>query len=108
VIDTLDQVAGWLSPALVVQLQEVGTASVLTLRGSLTGSSVAALEAQIDQLGSTSCADVVVDLSDLSDIDAVGAGLLFGLQHYVRGRGGRMTMIGARGAVAAAVAADPL
>lgn|SRR6185437_3672199 len=109
----VDNAAGWSPstlevPALEVQLQEVGPACVLTLRGALTASSATALEAQIDQLGSMDHGDVVVDLTDVTDVDAIGTGILFGLTHYVRGRGGRLTMVGATGAVATAVAIDPL
>ncbi len=105
VIDTLP---GSLPPGLTVELQEVGATCLLTLRGSLTASSAAALEAQIDQLGAIACLDVVVDLAEVDSVDAVGAGIVFGLHHYVRGRGGQLTMIGARGAVADALATDPL
>jgi anti-anti-sigma factor len=112
VVDVLNDgaAAGWRAPgsSLTVTLAVKGATCVLSLRGALTGSSAAALETQIDQLGSISCRDVVLDLSALDDVDAIGTGILFGLQHYVRGRGGNLTMVGARDAVALAVAVDPL
>jgi anti-anti-sigma factor len=112
VVDVLDDNAfagsGPAASSLTVTLTAVGSTSILTLRGSLTASSAAALEAQIDQLGSIPCRDVVVDLAALDDVDTVGTGILFGLRHYVRGRGGDLTMIGARGPIASAVAVDPL
>ncbi len=111
-VDVLDDgaVTGWdaATSSLTVTLAVTGSACVLSLRGALTGSSAAALETQIDQLGSISCQNVVLDLSALDDIDAIGTGILFGLQHYVRGRGGDLTMVGARDTVASAVAVDPL
>ena len=111
-VDVLDggAVAKWGADAssLTVTLAVKGATCVLSLRGALTGSSAAALETQIDQLGSISCRNVVLDLSALDNVDAIGTGILFGLQHYVRGRGGKLTMVGARDAVASAVAVDPL
>lgn len=93
--------------SLSVELGSVGRASVLRLRGALSGSTMVALEAQIDQLSYTASRDVVVDLSKVTEIDAIAAGVLFGLDYAVRARGGHLAMIGARGKVAAAIAETP-
>jgi len=72
----------------------------LVLRGSLCGTSIAALEAQVDQLGCVPCDDVTVDLRGLRAIDPVGANVLLGLYHYVDGRGGRLRITGATDRIA--------
>jgi anti-anti-sigma factor len=75
-------------PVLSVELQTTGTACRLVLRGDLCNTSLAALEAQVDQLGAMSCQDVIVDLRSLVRLDAVGANVLLGLYYYVIARGG--------------------
>jgi hypothetical protein len=62
--------------------------------------SIAALEAQVDQLGCIPCDDVVVDGGGLVAIDPVGANVLLGLHHYVGGRGGTLRITGATGPIA--------
>jgi anti-anti-sigma factor len=76
------------APSLQVELRTSGSSCRLTLRGDLCQSSVAALQAQVDQLGCLPCEEVVVDLRSLAALDAVGANLLLGLYHYVTARGG--------------------
>ena len=66
----------------------------------LCGTSIAALQAQVDQLGSTPCETVNVDLRRLQALDTGGARLLLGLYHYVTARGGRYRIVGATGQVA--------
>jgi anti-anti-sigma factor len=87
----------------MVELVGDGPTCTLTLSGSLSGTSIAALEAQVDQLGSTPCRDVIIDVRLLSAIDQVGVNVLVGLNHYVEARGGQMTVVGASGEVAAAL-----
>ena len=86
-----------------VELQSRGRTCILVLGGRLTGASIAALEAQVDQLGCLPCDDVVVDASGLTALDPVGANVLLGLFHYVEGRGGTLRISGARGPVAGAL-----
>jgi anti-anti-sigma regulatory factor len=83
-----------------VELQSRGRTCILVLGGRLTGTSIAALEAQVDQLGCIPCDDVVVDASGLTALDPVGANVLLGLFHYVNGRGGTLRISGARGSIA--------
>ena len=94
-------------PWLRVELDGDGRSCTLTLVGALCASSIAALDAQVDQLGSVCCDDVVVDLAGLFFIDHVGTNVLVGLQHYVSGRGGRLTIVGAVGQVALLLQAFP-
>ena len=75
----------------------------IILSGDLCGTSISALEAQVDQLGSSPWKDVVVDLAGLSTIDGIGANVLVGLSYYIDARGGQMTVIGASAAVASAL-----
>lgn len=81
-------------PPLQVEFLHVGPICLLGLRGQLHAGSVAVLEAQFDQLGKTACYRVVVDLGEVTDLDLTGARVLIGLRHYVRARGGRLTVIG--------------
>ena len=85
---------------LRVELHARGRTCTLVLRGSLCGTSIAALEAQVDQLGCVPCDDVTVDLRGLRAIDPVGANVLLGLYHYVDGRGGRLRITGATDRIA--------
>jgi anti-anti-sigma factor len=74
----------------------------LVLDGELRAMSIAALEAQVDELGRLHCDDVTLDLRGLRGIDAVGANVILGLHHYVEGRGGRFWISGPTEPVAAA------
>lgn len=96
------------APMLSVALEVDGSQAVLRLRGALLATSVAALAAQIDQLGCTPCGNLVVDLKELADIDAIGVSALSGLRHYVRGRGGRIELFGAQPQVEHALGATAL
>jgi anti-anti-sigma regulatory factor len=89
----------WLS----VELQDIDGSCRLLLEGALCGTSIAALQAQIDQIGTMSCEDVVVDVSKLTKLDRRGEGVLFGLYHYVVGRGGKLRFVGAKGWLATAI-----
>jgi anti-anti-sigma regulatory factor len=89
-----------LEPVLHVQLQAAGTACRLVLRGDLCDTTLAALGAQVDQLGCMPCQDVVVDIRWLNRLDTVGANVLLGLSHYVAARGGSFRVTGAREEVA--------
>lgn len=91
-------------PACSVALHVGSNRCRLTLRGVLGASSIAALTAKVDALGCAPCDHVVLDVSELLGIDAVGISVLTGLHHYVRGRGGRLDLFGAHGPVAAALA----
>ena len=83
-----------------VELKISGQTSTLALCGMLCGTSVAALEAQIDQLGCSPCEAVTVDLRGLHALDKTGARMLLGLYHYVTSRGGHYKIVGATGQVA--------
>ena len=48
-----------------------------------------------------------MDLAQVTEIDAIGAGVLSGLEYQVRSRGGRLTMIGATARVASALTHSP-
>lgn len=89
----------WLS----VELSSSGDTCILTLDGYLTGTSIAALQAQIDQIGCTNCRDIVLDVSRLLGIDHRGEGLLYGLYHYATARGGELRFVGASGQLAVAI-----
>ena len=93
---------------LQVGFSQVESSCVLTLCGELTGSSIPALEAQIDQIGCAACEYVVLDVSSLTAIDSVGMHVLVGLDAYVHGLGARLTVAGARGQVAEALATASL
>jgi ABC-type transporter Mla MlaB component len=79
---------------LSVTLDAHGAVCRLHLAGKLVRTSIAALEAQIDQLGCLAFERVVVDLVGLTGLDAVGANVLHGLQAYVHGRGGSLEVVG--------------
>lgn len=95
-------------PMLSVGLDTDGAVCRLTLQGTLGSTSVAALQAQFDQLGCISCERVVIDAGRLQALDAVGLNVLLGLHHYVRGRGGRLEVIGASLQVMAVLAGTAL
>jgi anti-anti-sigma factor len=92
---------------LSVSFGDRGPVCVLTLSGQLTRASVAALEAQVDQIGSAECEHLILDVTDLTSLDAVGSRVLAGLDVYVRALGTRLTITGANGAVAEALAGTP-
>jgi anti-anti-sigma regulatory factor len=85
---------------LRVELHTRGRGCTLVLTGVLCTTSIAALEAQVDQLGCVPCDDVLVDVRGLTDLDAVGASVLLGLHHYVDGRGGHLHIAGASAQIA--------
>jgi anti-anti-sigma regulatory factor len=91
-------------PSLEVHLEVLGSGCVLILDGILCATSIAALEAQVDQLGWLPCVDVTVDLGALRALDDTGARVLAGLHHYVLGRGGRFRIAGAAADIAATLA----
>jgi anti-anti-sigma factor len=93
---------------LMVGFTSAGSSCTLTLIGELNGASLPAFEAQIDQIGGSDCENVVLDVSGLVTIDSVGIRVLTGLEHYVRGLGAHLTVIGARGQAAESLAATSL
>lgn len=94
--------------SLSVELKFTGSTCALLTEGELTGTSVVALEVQIDQLCCTAFDSVVLDLGHLRAIDRVGCNVLSGLYHYVVARGATLRVLGARGQVARALAVTPL
>ncbi|MGH9082723.1 MAG: hypothetical protein ACRDWN_05200 [Acidimicrobiales bacterium] len=50
----------------------------------------------------------MLDLAGMVAVDDAGARLLTGLHHYVAGRGGRLTVVGARPQITAALAGTAL
>lgn len=107
-VETLDERRaegdGTPGPKLQVSLRHVGAVCVLTLRGDLCAESVSVLEAEFDRLARTPCHRVVIDVTELTALDEVGSRVLTGLSHYVQGRGGALTVVGASAAVAQALA----
>jgi anti-anti-sigma factor len=91
-----------------VELNSDESCCTLILSGALRGTSIAALEAQVDQLGATCCDQVVVDVSGLTEVDSVGASVLIGLSHYVTARGGELRIVGATGLVGSTLHASTL
>ncbi len=93
---------------LTVEFASTASLCVLTLTGELNGTSIAALEVQIDQIGCSQCSGVVLDVSALRTLDPVGTRVLVGLDHYVTALGARLAITGAWGQVAEALADSPL
>jgi anti-anti-sigma regulatory factor len=87
-------------PLLIVELVTWGGTCRVLLRGALRDCTIAALEAQVDQLGRTPCAAVVIDVRHLTEMDTVGAKVIVGLHHYVVARGGMLWVEGPSDAVA--------
>jgi anti-anti-sigma regulatory factor len=87
-------------PESWLRVELLSHSRTLVLDGALSDTSIAAQEAQVDQLGCIPCDLVVVDASGLTALDAVGANVLLGLYHYVHGRGGTLRITGARGPIA--------
>ena len=79
---------------LRVELRSQGSTCKLILSGELCGTSIAALEAQVDQLGSIPFETLVIDVRRLTDLDAAGASVLLGLYYYAAAKGARLEMIG--------------
>jgi anti-anti-sigma regulatory factor len=67
----------------------------LDLRGELCAETIGVLERHVDMLGCCGCEELTIDLTRLDRIDVTGARVLLGLEHYLRGRGGRLTVTGA-------------
>ena len=61
------------APILQVELDVQGPTCLLTLRGVLCGGPLAALAAQVDQLGCLPCERVVVDMRQVTQLDQAGA-----------------------------------
>lgn len=93
---------------LAVSFRHVGPVSVLAMEGALHAGTVSAIEAQVDRLGRTPCHQVVLDLAGLGALDDAGVRVLTGLHHYIAGRGGRLTVIGASPSVSRALDGSPL
>ncbi len=93
-------------PDLAVEFRHVGPICLLSLCGELNAGTVAVLESQFDRLGRTPCHRVAIDLSEVTDLDSVGARVLIGLRHYVQGRGGQLTVIGEHPGIAGLLAAE--
>ncbi|MGH9082704.1 MAG: STAS domain-containing protein, partial [Acidimicrobiales bacterium] len=89
---------------LHVEVRHLGTVCVIHTRGVLHTDTLRAVQVQIDRLGRTPCRHVVLDLAGMVAVDDAGARLLTGLHHYVAGRGGRLTVVGARPQITAALA----
>jgi anti-anti-sigma regulatory factor len=79
-----------LTPTLQVELAVLDASCRLSLHGALCGTSLAALEAQVDQLGCSPCERVVIDMAHVTEIDEIGAKVIVGLYYYVLGRGGAL------------------
>lgn len=86
---------------LAVRLEIEPTTCTLVLEGVLAATTIAALEAQIDQLGCLRCDHLVIKVSGLTDVDAVGLNVLTGLRYYAGGRGAALSLVGANPRLAA-------
>lgn len=80
---------------LAVWTDHAGSRCSLIIRGELVADTIAELEEHLDLIVCCKSDHVVVDLSRLAIIDATGARVLVGLQHYVKGRGGQLDIVGA-------------
>jgi anti-anti-sigma factor len=92
-------------PFFEVELRATGSTCSLMLRGELCGSSLPALETQVDQLGCMPCERVIVDLHQLQTLDPVGARVIVGLYYYVVGKGGELRVTKPNDQVAATLRA---
>jgi anti-anti-sigma factor len=95
-------------PILTVTFDDRESVCVLTLSGQLTRTSVAALDAQVDQIGCSKCTELILDVTGLIGLDAVGSRALVGLSVYLRALGARLTVNGANEALAEAMALQML
>jgi anti-anti-sigma factor len=107
-VETLGEARVDGEPEFGVSLRHVGAVCVLAMRGSLGVATVAALEATFDRLWRTPCRRVVLDVNALTGVDDTGVRVLTGLHHYLRARGGRLSVVGANPWVAAALSSTPL
>jgi anti-anti-sigma regulatory factor len=89
-----------ITSVLAVELLSSGTTGTLILSGVLGATSIAALEAQVDQLGCLPCRQVVLDMRAVTALEAIGANVILGLYHYVVARGGELRAIVPPGPVA--------
>jgi anti-anti-sigma factor len=104
--ETVDGQSG--IPVLTVELVDTETRYWLTLRGDLTGASIAALETQVDQIGCSDCKEVLLDVTGLKRLDSIGLRVLIGIDQYVEALGGRLRILGASGEVAEALSPTSL
>ena len=107
-VETLEEARVDGEPDFGVSLRHLGAVCVLAMHGSLGVATVATLEATFDRLWRTPCRRVVLDLSALTGVDDTGLRVLTGLHHYLRARGGRLSVVGANPRVAAALASTPI
>ena len=103
-----DITGGAAVPALAADVHHVGPVCVLRLAGSLDAGTLRVLQQQFDRLGRSPCHHVVLDLAAVVAIDPAGARLLTGLHHYVGGRGGMLSVVGATPTVLATLAGTAL
>lgn len=94
--------------SLTVTFRHAGSICILSLDGALTAETLGVFECQIDRLGRTPCQRVVIEVGGLTTIDDAGRRVLTGLHHYVQGRGGRLNVTGAAGAISGLLASTPL
>ena len=101
-------VAGAADAMLSVAFRHVSEVCILSVRGALTAETLAVFESQVDRLGRTTCQRVVIDAAGLTVMDDTGVAVLTGLHHYVRARGGRLSVTGAGDGVSRLLASSPL
>lgn len=94
--------------ALTASLYEAGSVTILSLAGALESGSLAAMDAQVDQILCTDCQQLVVEASRLTSVDAAGVGALVELAATMAGRGGQLRIRGASGQVAQLLGGTPL
>jgi len=93
---------------LTTSLYEAGSVTVLGLAGALETTSLAAVDAQVEQIACTDCRQLVVEASRLTDLDPAGVEVLVDLACAMAARGGQLRVRGATGQVAEILRGTPL
>ena len=81
------------APPLAAHIVREGDASVVRVRGALSGLRVAFLETVVQRLEKRSGARLIIDLREISEIDAAGAAMLSRAADRMLGAGRSMTII---------------
>jgi ABC-type transporter Mla MlaB component len=85
-------------------MRTAGSAYVVVMGGALRSTSLVALEVVIDQLACLAFDQLILDVTELTAVDAAGASLLVGLRRWARDRGGPLALVGASADLTTALA----
>lgn len=85
--------------SLSLTLRCTGSTTVLTMVGRFDADGLRAVEGLIDRIGCTVTDHLVANVSALHHVDEPGVRMLVALDCYMRARGGRLTVVDARGQV---------